>query len=137
MLRSVSTSKVVASLVAAWPDRGANAGRPGGAAAARVRGAPGLRAGGGLPRATAMLPKLVACIESDNWRLVEKALSLWKNGACIPLHLPRHAAERLDFALERKKGGGASGGGVDLAAVVYPPMMAALLRGVSRIGTRR
>ena len=83
----------------------------------------------------AILPKLVACIESDNWRLVEKVLSLWKNDTfaflCTCRGTPPERA-RLG-ALERKKGGGASGGasggGVDLAAVVYPPMMAALLRG--------
>ena len=85
----------------------------------------------------AILPKLVACIESDNWRLVEKVLSLWKNDTfaflCTCRDTPavtnQGAAGAGAGAGSCGSGGGGGGGGVDLAAIVYPPVMAALVRG--------
>ena len=99
---------------------------------------------GGLEPALAqslpvLLPKLVGCIASDNWRLCEKVLGLWRVDGFAKLVTTGNSGGASGdsaevegrVALSGSSSGTSAGRSMRAsgAALYYPPLMAALLRG--------
>jgi len=89
---------------------------------------------GGLEPALAkslpvLLPKLVGCIASDNWRLCEKVLGLWRVDGFAKLITSGNGSGDDEGDISTSSGSGVGEIRASGASLYYPPLMAALLRG--------